>query len=109
MPKANVFPMFLDGALATFSTADGTLPVNTSYIVIDSADAISVTLPAGVQVGQLMTLLSKNGGQKTIAISSPLTADADSIIFNAVGQTALLMWNGTKWVVLMGEGAATLS
>ena len=100
--------MFLEGALATVSTDSAILPVDTSYVVISSADAISVTLPAGVQVGQLMTLLNKNAGQKTITISSPLTTDADGIIFNAVGQTALLMWNGTKWAVLMGEGAATL-
>lgn len=100
--------MFLDGALATVSTDQATLPVNTSYIVLNSTDAISVTLPDGVQTGQLMTLFSKNGGTKTITVTTPLTADADVITLNGVGQTALLMWNGTKWISL-ARGAGGLA
>lgn len=103
MPKANVFPMFLDNA-AVGITAAGSLPVNTSFITLDSAGALAVTLPDGVETGQLMTLFSKNGGVKTITVTNDLTADADVITLGSAGQTVLLMWNGSAWATLTASG-----
>lgn len=104
MPKANIFPMFLDNP-AVGITAAGPLPVDTSFITLDSTSALAVTLPDGVETGQLMTLFSKNGGAKTITVTNRLTAEADVITLGAAGQTILLMWNGSVWATLAGSGS----
>lgn len=103
MPKANIFPMFLDNAAVEVSTA-GPLPVTTSFITLNSGSALAVTLPDGVETGQLMTLFSKNAGTKTITVTNRLTAEADVITLSAAGQTILLVWNGSVWATLAGSG-----
>lgn len=95
--------MFLDNAAVVVSTA-GPLPVTTSFITLDSAGALAVTLPDGVETGQLMTLFSKNSGAKVITVTNDITADADVISLSAAGQSVLLMWNGSAWATLTGSG-----
>jgi hypothetical protein len=103
MPKANIFPMFLDNAAIVVSTA-GALPVTTSFIILDSGSSLAVTLPDGVETGQLMTLFSKNGGAKVITVTNDITADADVITLGSAGQSVLLMWNGSAWATLTASG-----
>lgn len=95
--------MFLDNP-AVGITAAGSLPVNTSFITLDSGSQLNVTLPDGVETGQLMTLFSKNAGAKVITVTNDITADADVITLGSAGQTVLLMWTGSAWATLTASG-----
>lgn len=99
--------MFLDDAAVTSSTADYTIPVTTSYVILNRATAQSATLPDGTIPGQLMTILSINAGEKTIAVTTPLSTNANNISMASEGMAVLLMWTGSAWATLTAEGVTS--
>jgi hypothetical protein len=104
MARSNhIFPLFLDGAAVTSSTNDYTIPVTTSYVILSSGSSQAATLPNGTIPGQLMTILSKNAGTKTVNITTELSDNVDAITMSADGVTVLLMWTGSAWATLMAE------
>ena len=111
MSTSHIFPLFLGAAPAGVTATSGTLPVDTSYVVINQASLTTATLPDGTIPGQMMTILSVGNGQKTITVTTPISTDSDSIVLAASnpGQSVLLMWTGSKWATIMAEGAGTVS
>lgn len=85
--------------------------MDTSYVVINQAVTTTATLPDGTIPGQMMTILSIGVGQKTITVTNPISASSDNILLAASnpGQSALLMWTGSKWATIAAEGAGTVS
>ncbi|MFM8750973.1 hypothetical protein [Rhabdaerophilum sp.] len=68
---------------------------------------------AGQFAGQrkLIRLVTRTGGSDTFTLDAasllkPSGAPVTSLTFNAAGQSALLEWNGRRWVVLDTIGAA---
>ena len=79
----------------TTGTPSGTLAAPTS------------SEPAGVR--KVITCVSRSGGACTITLTGngvklAGTADLASLLFNAAGETAVLVSNGTKWVHVAGAG-----
>lgn len=108
MSTSHIFPLFLGADVVTLTATSPAIPITTSFVVLDNASTVTATLAAGTIPGQMMTVLSKGVGVKNIAVSSPLSTDADLIQLASAGQTVLLMWTGSKWAVLMAEAAGTV-
>ena len=111
MSTTHVFPLFLGAAPKGVTATSGSLPVDTSYVVINQDTESAVTLPDGTIPGQMMTILSVGAGQKTITVTNPISTNSDSIVFAAAqpGQSVLLMWTGSKWATISAEGAGSVS
>lgn len=73
----------------------------TTYLSRIGADAggDAFTLADGTQVGQLKKITMDDAtGTGTVTLTS--AADENTLTFDAVGETALLRWNGTGWRVI---------
>lgn len=97
----------MGGALTTSvdtrSGAGAISLTSVTTLIVTGAGAAAVTLAAGV-AGQikLLTMLTDGGGDATV------TPDAlqggTTLTFGDVGDTALLVHNGAKWVVVANNG-----
>ena len=69
----------------------------------------SLTLSAGRFVGQrkiiIMTVAGNNATMTQSNGNLNSTNVSTSILFNAIGETAICMWNGSKWFILASTGA----
>lgn len=79
-------------------------------ISLSAASAhITPTLDNGTYTGQLKVIYcsSVHGSAyvATVAITNAASTDFNQIIFNAIGETAVLMWNGSKWFILANTGS----
>jgi hypothetical protein len=83
-----------------------TVPVTDTYVIFNSASAISVTLPtASSFTGRVLNFKTINTGAVTSASSNVValaTATAASTIFsaNTAGKWTTLVSNGTNWVIM---------
>lgn len=108
MSQKHIIPIFLEGDVYNQTATSGTLPVTTSYITITQGATATATLPDGTIPGQTMTILSLGAGTKTITVTNGLSTDSNTIALSGAGQAVLLMWTGTKWATLSAEGAGTV-
>ena len=108
----NYLPSFLAFAIAEQSlTGDGaanvTAPVTAFTTDTDSSGNNAVTLANGT-TGQLKVLYTKveaTSGQTTVVTPANLLGFS-TITFDAVGDSAILYFNGTNWVVVGNYGVA---
>ena len=108
----NYLPSFLAFAIAEQSlTGDGaanvTAPVTAFTTDTDSSGNNAVTLANGT-TGQLKVLYTKveaTSGQTTVVTPANLLGFS-TITFDTVGDSAILYFNGTNWVVVGNYGVA---
>lgn len=84
----------------------GAISVST-YLTRIGADAggDAFTLADGTVVGQLKKITMDDAtGTGTVTLTSP--ADENTLTFDAVGETALLRWNGTGWRIVSAYNEA---
>ncbi len=97
--------------IAVVSTTVTTLASTfaTDFDLASASGNITPTLGAGSDTGQLKVLYcsSVHGSSytSTVTISNPASASFDTILFNAIGETAILYWNGSKWFILANTGS----
>jgi len=76
---------------------------------LDLANAggnISKALSNGTYTGQLKVIYASSAGNTvTVTIANAASTDFNQIIFNAIGETAVLIWNGSKWFILATTGS----
>jgi hypothetical protein len=81
----------------------------TDFNLSAAAAAITPTLDNGTYTGQLKVMYcsSVHGSNyaATVAITNAASSDFNSIVFNAIGETAILIWNGAKWFILANTGS----
>lgn len=85
----------------------GAISVDT-YLTIIGADAggDAFTLADGKYTGQLKKIIMDDAtGTGTVTITSP--ADENTITYDAVGEAAVLRWNGTGWRIIQAYNEAT--
>lgn len=78
-----------------------------TYLTRIGADAggDAFTLADGTTVGQLKKITMDDAtGTGTVTIASP--ADENTLAFDAVGETAILRWNGTGWRIVSAYNEA---
>ncbi len=92
----------LKGTVQALAAA-GAVNLTTLTTTIASAGAIALTLADGV-AGQLKTIsMITDGGDATLTPAN--LQGGSTITFNDVGDTVLLQFIGTKWVILANNGA----
>ena len=112
---ANVFnylPTFLafaadqEQALPGDGVASVTLPITALVTDTDSSGNNAVSLANGT-VGMLKFLYLKTlGASGQTSIVTPANfANGSTITFNAVGDSAILYWNGSNWIYLAGNSS----
>tara|TARA_Y100000758_G_scaffold248775_1_gene184874 strand:+ start:340 stop:807 length:468 start_codon:yes stop_codon:yes gene_type:complete len=81
----------------------------TDFSLSAASAAITPTLDGGSYTGQLKIMYCSSvhgsGYTATVGITNPASTDFDSIVFNAIGETAVLIWNGSKWFILANTGS----
>ncbi|SVB37236.1 uncharacterized protein METZ01_LOCUS190090 [marine metagenome] len=81
----------------------------TDFNLSAASAAITPTLDNGAYTGQLKVMYcsSVHGSNyaATVAITNAAAAGFDQIQFDAIGETAVLIWNGTKWFILANTGS----
>ena len=81
----------------------------TDFSLSAASGNITPTLDNGTDVGQLKVIYCSSvhgsGYTATVTITSPASTSFDTILFNAIGETAILYWNGSKWFILADTGA----
>lgn len=88
------------GVHTTSVAAAGAVPITNFYSTLDSnAGATTATLANGAVIGQLKKIKMIVDGGDCVLTPANL-ANGTTITFADVGDTALLIWNGTDWVVI---------
>jgi hypothetical protein len=81
----------------------------TDFSLSAASGNITPTLDAGTDVGQLKVMycstIHASGYTATVTISNPASTDFDTILFNAIGESVICYWNGSKWFILASTGA----
>lgn len=95
------------GAIQTIAAGTGGAINVTSYFTNISTDAggDAFTLADGAVIGQLkeIYLLADGGGNATITPAN--LASGTTITMNDAGDSVILLWNGTDWVVIKNIGS----
>jgi hypothetical protein len=101
------YPKYAVAAVtAPITAATYSVPETDTFIIFNSASAISVTLPAAASyVGRVLNVKTINIGAVTSATSNVValaTATAAATIFsaNTAGKWTTLVSNGTNWVIM---------
>ena len=98
-----------DIAVVTTSATNLASTFATDFNLAGVSGAITPTLDNGTDTGQLKVMYCSSvhgsGHTATVTISSPASASFDTILFNAIGETAILYWNGSKWFILANTGS----
>ena len=108
----NYLPSFLAFAIAEQSltgagAANVTAPVTAFTTNTDKSNANAVTLANGTtgQIKILYTKVESSSGQTSVVTPANLLGYS-TITFDAVGDSALLYFNGTNWAVIGSLGVA---
>jgi len=72
---------------------------------LTATSKVAFDLGVGTQTGQLMVLIMSaigSGGSAAVTVSSwgGSTDTTEQITLNAVGESCILMWNGSKWFAI---------
>lgn len=73
-----------------------------------SGGAITGTLADGVIVGDTKTIIMTDATtSSTITVAHHITEDPEVFTFTQVGDSLVLMWNGTDWMTTLNNGVGT--
>ena len=76
---------------------------------LDLANAggnVTHPLGSGTYTGQLKVMYASSAGNTaTVTIAAAASANFNQIQFDAIGETAVLIWNGAKWFILANTGS----
>ncbi len=98
-----------DIAVVTTSATNLASTFATDFNLAGVSGNITPQLDAGSDVGQLKVMYCSSvhgsGHTATVTVANPASASFDTILFNAIGETAILYWNGSKWFILANTGS----
>ena len=85
------------------------ISIDTLVTLLNTSGGTSdLTLAAGV-VGQIKIIsMHTAGNDATLDASDGNLGGASSIVFNAIGESVTLLYNGTKWAIV-GQYGVTIS
>lgn len=87
-----------EAIVETLTTASPTLKVAGATNLNSASNAVNGTLPSGSFVGQMKTVTMTNAANSsTLTVTNHQTSDPEVFTFDAVGETLVLVWNGTDW------------
>lgn len=96
------FPTIAISAADT-RTGAGAISTSAFYTALVTTGANALTLANGTKIGQTKKIrMLTDGGDGTLTPTSLLTYT--TIVFNDVNDYVVLMWSGTKWVVIENFG-----
>ena len=104
----NNLPSFIGFSNSVEDISDGTqtaISITTALTLLQTAGTIATTLADGTVVGQLKIIVhDTDGGSTEMTPADPLGyIDLD---FVSLGDSAMLMWIGTKWAALSSVALA---
>lgn len=86
-------------------TTSGAISVDKSYVKLDSSGgAIAATLADGLD-GQMLVITMTVAGNNAV-VTPTNAAGFTSLTLNSVGDTATLIFSGTKWMLMSSYGVA---
>ena len=100
-------------ALAANGASDAIEPYGITTITHTGAATTAIAAPTSSEpagVKKVIAMIAYSGGGATVVtvtgggVKLAGTSDLASLSFNAVGETAVLISNGTKWVHVAGAG-----
>ena len=101
-PSSTFVPLIPIDVMQSLSGA-GAINVTSYYTAWTTTAANAGTLANGVVKGQLKKIeMVVDGGDGTLTPTS--LSGGTNIVFDAVGDMVLLVWNGTAWVVIESSG-----
>ena len=105
----NNLPSFIGFSNSVEDISDGTqtaISVSTALTLLQTAGSNATTLADGTVVGQVKIIVHDPDGGSTVCTPADPMGYAD-LNFAAVGDTATLLWSGTKWAVLATHNAGS--
>lgn len=105
----NNLPSFIGFSNSVEDISDGTqtaISVSTALTLLQTAGSNATTLADGTVVGQVKIIVHDTDGGSTTCTPADPMGYAD-LNFAAVGDTATLLWSGTKWAVLATHNAGS--
>ena len=101
-----------ENAVVTTSATNLASTFATDFNLAGASGNITPTLDNGTDTGQLKVMycssIHGSGHTATVAITNAASSDFNQIVFNAIGETAICFWNGSKWFILAST-CATIS
>jgi len=100
-----------NGVALTYDVNSVTADVNSLsgsryYIIDSSGGAMDPNLYDGESIGDTVTIMMKVAGNNCdVSIEHHVTSDPEVIRFDAAGETADFVWDGTDWVAVRLTGA----
>jgi len=108
----NAFAFSTETVTATNTSADASRAVSVNTVASflnSSANTSALTMSAGAYDGQIkqITMITAGNAMTMTRANGNLDATAvpTSIVFNAVGETATLIYSGSKWFPIASRGA----
>lgn len=98
-PFRTLFPMYLGGTPQTLAEG-GVVTVTQTTTRISNTGAVALTIDDGLFDGQIKIILT-TGATSTSTLSGANLA-ITSVVFDAVGESAVLFWQGGAWWPLSG-------
>ena len=98
----NNLPSFIGFSNSIEDISDGTqtaLSVATAVTLLQTAGSNATTLADGTVQGQIKIIIHDTDGGATVHTPADPLGDAD-LNFVDDGDTAMLMWSGTKWAII---------
>lgn len=81
----------------------------TDFNLSGASANITPTLNNGTYTGQLKVMycssIHGSGYTATVGITNAASTSFDQIVFDAIGETAICIWNGSKWFILANTGS----
>lgn len=105
----NNLPSFIGFANSVEDISDGTqtaISVSTALTLLQTAGSNATTLADGTVVGQIKIIVHDTDGGSSVCTPADPMGYAD-LNFAAVGDTATLLWSGSKWAVLATHNAGS--
>ena len=89
-------------------TAAGAASIWGITVLNSASAACNATLADGEMIGQIKTFVMSNASNSsTVTVAHHITSDPEVFTFAQVGDTLVLLWDGTDWITLVNVGAAT--
>tara|TARA_B100001939_G_scaffold227638_1_gene195982 strand:- start:552 stop:896 length:345 start_codon:yes stop_codon:yes gene_type:complete len=112
---ANIFPLYLDGAIQVASTATTTWDGKTSRIHVTVNEASAITVGDATVPGTVLTIMDDRGSTNTHNCAITFTTgpmgddgELDQLTLNATGEFATAMWTGSNWIYLGAGGGVAV-
>tara|TARA_B100000965_G_scaffold261641_1_gene220702 strand:- start:134 stop:607 length:474 start_codon:yes stop_codon:yes gene_type:complete len=105
----NNLPSFIGFSNSVEDISDGTqtaISVSTALTLLQTAGSNATSLADGTVVGQIKIIVHDTDGGSSVCTPADPMGYAD-LNFAAVGDTATLLWSGSKWAVLATHSAGS--